>query len=106
MAWVERDVAELSDEARWRIRQEKAKPILDLLHRWLTTHRPKVPNGSSIAKAIDYSLRRWTALSHYVTDAQVPIDNNCAENRMRPIAIGRKNWLFAGSLRAGEVSGQ
>lgn len=99
---VERDVAKLSDTARWRIRQEKAKPILDLLHRWLTTHRPKVPHGSSIAKAIDYSLRRWTALSHYVTDAQVPIDNNCAENRMRPIAIGRKNWLFAGSLRAGE----
>ena len=99
---VEREVAELSDEARWRIRQEKAKPILDLLHRWLTTHRQKVPNGSSIAKAIDYSLRRWTALSHYVTDAQVPIDNNCAENRMRPIAIGRKNWLFAGSSRAGQ----
>ena len=99
---VEREVAELSDEARWRIRQEKAKPILDLLHRWLTTNRQKVPNGSSIAKAIDYSLRRWTALSHYVNDAQVPIDNNCAENRMRPIAIGRKNWLFAGSLRAGQ----
>lgn len=99
---VEREVAELSDEARWRIRQEKAKPILDLLHRWLTTHRQKVPNGSSIAKAIDYSLRRWTALSHYVNHAQVPIDNNCAENRMRPIAIGRKNWLFAGSLRAGQ----
>jgi hypothetical protein len=73
-----------------------------LLHRWLTTNRQKVPNGSSIAKAIDYSLRRWTALSHYVNDAQVPIDNNCAENRMRPIAIGRKNWLFAGSLRAGQ----
>jgi transposase len=99
---VEREVAELSDEARWRIRQEKAKPILDLLHRWLTTNRQKVPNGSSIAKAIDYSLRRWTALSHYVNHAQVPIDNNCAENRMRPIAIGRKNWLFAGSLRAGQ----
>lgn len=99
---VEREVAELSDEARWRIRQEKAKPILDLLHRWLTTHRQKVPNGSSIAKAIDYSLRRWTALSLYVNHAQVPIDNNCAENRMRPIAIGRKNWLFAGSLRAGQ----
>lgn len=99
---VEREVAELSDEARWRIRQEKAKPILDLLHRWLTTHRQKVPNGSSIAKAIDYSLRRWTALSHYANHAQVPIDNNCAENRMRPIAIGRKNWLFAGSLRAGQ----
>lgn len=99
---VEREVAELDDEARWRIRQEKAKPILDLLHRWLTTHRQQVPNGSSIAKAIDYSLKRWAALSHYVNHAQVPIDNNWVENRIRPIAIGRNNWLFAGSLRAGQ----
>ena len=99
---VEREVAELDDEARWRLRQEKAKPILDLLYRWLTTHRQQVPNGSSIAKAIDYSLRRWTALSHCVNHAHVPIDNNWVENRIRPIAIGRSNWLFAGSLRAGQ----
>ncbi len=99
---VEREVAELDDEARWRLRQEKAKPILDLLYRWLTSHRQQVPNGSSIAKAIDYSLKRWTALSHYVNHAQVPIDNNWVENRIRPIAIGRNNWLFAGSLRAGQ----
>jgi transposase len=99
---VEREVAELDDAARWRLRQEKAKPILDLLHRWLTTHRQKAPSGSSIAKAIDYSLKRWTALSHYVNHAQVPIDNNWVENRIRPIAIGRNNWLFAGSLRAGQ----
>ena len=99
---VEREVAELDDEARWRIRQEKAKPILDLLHRWLTAHRQQVPSGSSIAKAIDYSLKRWAALSHYVNHAQVPIDNNWVENRIRPIAIGRNNWLFAGSLRAGQ----
>ena len=99
---VEREVAELDDEARWRLRQEKAKPILDLPHRWLTTHRQQVHNGSSIAKAIDYSLRRWTALSHYVNHAHVPIDNNWVENRIRPIAIGRSNWLFAGSLRAGQ----
>ena len=61
-----------------------------------------MPNGSSTAKAIDYSLKRRTALAHYISDGQVPIDNNWIENRIRPIATGRKNWLFAGSLRAGK----
>jgi hypothetical protein len=89
------------DERR-RIRQEQAKPILDEFHDWLTRHRLQVPNGSSTAKAIDYSLKRWTALAHYIDDGQVPIDNNWIENRIRPIATGRKNWLFAGSLRAGK----
>ena len=61
-----------------------------------------MPNGSATAKAIDYSLKRWTALVHYIDDGQVLIDNNWIENRIRPIATGRKNWLFAGSLRAGQ----
>ncbi len=60
------------------------------------------PNGSSTAKAIDYSLRCSTAFVHYIDDGQAPIDNNWIENRIRPIATGRKNWLFAGSLRAGK----
>jgi hypothetical protein len=61
-----------------------------------------VPDGSATAKAFDYSLRRWQALTVFVDDARVPIDNNWVENQMRPVALGRKNWLFAGSLRAGE----
>jgi hypothetical protein len=61
-----------------------------------------VPQGSAIAKAIDYSLRRWQALTRFVEDGRIPIDNNWIENQMRPIALGRKNWLFAGSLRAGK----
>ena len=99
---VEREVAELSPDERQQIRQAQAKPILDEFHDWLTRHRLQVPNGSSTAKAIDYSLKRWTALVHYIGDGQVPIDNNWIENRIRPIATGRKNWLFAGSLRAGK----
>ena len=99
---VEREVAELSPDERQRIRQAQAKPILEEFHDWLTRHRLQVPNGSSMAKAIDYSLKRWQALTHYVDDGQVPIDNNWIENRIRPIALGRKNWLFAGSLRAGK----
>ena len=57
--------------------------------------------GGLAYKALDYSLRRWVALTRYLDDPQVPIDNNWCENQIRPIAIGRNNWLFAGSLRAG-----
>jgi transposase len=59
-----------------------------------------VPEGSASAKAILYSLLRWTALTRYVDDGLLPIDNNWIENRIRPIALGRNNWLFAGSPRA------
>ena len=61
----------------------------------------KVPDGSAIARALDYSLGRWVALTRFLDDAALPIDNNWVENRIRPIALGRSNWLFAGSLRAG-----
>ena len=99
---IEREVAGLDPEARQRLRQEQARPILDEFETWLKRRRQQVPNGSATAKAIDYSLKRWTALIHYLNDGQVPIDNNWIENRIRPIALGRKNWLFAGSLRAGK----
>lgn len=99
---IEREVGELEPDERLRLRQERAGPILDRLHAWLLKQRTEVPNGSSIARAIDYSLKRWAALTHYLNDARVPIDNNWIENQIRPIALGRKNWLFAGSLRAGQ----
>jgi hypothetical protein len=61
-----------------------------------------VANGGGTAKAIDYSLKRWAALSRYATAGHLPIDNNPVENTIRPIAIGKKNWLFVGSARASE----
>ena len=99
---VEREVADLPDDERMRIRQDKGKPIADALHTWLLAHRQKVPPGSATIKAIDYSLGRWAALTRYLDDARLPADNNRVENLIRPIAIGRNNWLFAGSLRAGQ----
>ena len=60
-----------------------------------------MPDGCATARAIDYSLKRWQALTRYIDDGDLPIDNNWVENKIRPIAIGRNNWLFAGSLRAG-----
>jgi transposase len=72
------------------------------MHLWLRLQRQRVPDGSATARAIDYSLKRWAALTRYLDDGDLPIDNNWVENRIRPIALGRQNWLFAGSLRAGQ----
>lgn len=99
---IEREAAELDIDARQRLRHAQARPILERLHAWLLQRRTQVPNGSGTARALDYSLKRWAALTHYVDDGRVPIDNNWIENQIRPIALGRKNWLFAGSLRAGQ----
>ena len=99
---IERQAKDLDDQQRHQLRQEKAKPVLDLLHRWLLAQRQKVPDGSATAKAIDYSLKRWDALIRYCEDGSVPIDNNRVENQIRPWALGRSNWLFAGSLRSGQ----
>ncbi len=87
----------LDIDARQRLREAKARPMLERLHAWLLARRTQVPNGSGIARAIDYTLKRWAALTHYVGDGRVPIDNNWIENQIRPIALGRKNWLFAGA---------
>jgi len=75
---------------------------MQTLHEWLTLHRQRATDGTAMAKAIDYSLKRWAALTRFLSDGAVPIDNNWIENRIRPIAIGRSNWLFAGSLRGGQ----
>jgi transposase len=83
----------------WRARY--AQPRLRRYHAWLVKTRLTVPDGSGTAKAIDYTLRRWPALCRYAATGHLPIDNNPVENVIRPIALGKKNWLFIGSERAG-----
>ena len=99
---IESGVKELSADQRLAVRQARTKPLLDALHEWMTLQRRKVPDGSATAKALDYSLKRWAALIRFADEGQLPVDNNWIENQIRPIAIGRNNWLFAGSLRAGK----
>jgi transposase len=101
---VEREARELKLDADGRrlLRQQRSKPIAETLRQWLTRQRNQVPDGSATAKAIEYSLGRWAALIRYLDDGDLPIDNNHLENRIRPVALGRSNWLFAGSLRAGQ----
>lgn len=91
----------LDATARVTLRQAEAAPVCEALHQWLTQRLADVAPNSATAKAIKYSLGRWVALTRYLTDGDLPIDNNWLENRIRPIALGRASWLFAGSDRAG-----
>lgn len=84
------------------LRIREAKPRLEALFDWLLKTRAKVAQGSGTAKAMDYALKRRAALCRYAESGHLPIDNNAVENAIRPIAIGKKNWLFAGSARAGK----
>jgi transposase len=99
---VERDARHLSADERLQRRQRQSKPLADAFHQWMLLQRQKITDGSATAKALDYSLKRWGPLTQFLDDGQLPIDNNWIENQIRPIAIGRSNWMFAGSLRAGQ----
>ncbi len=99
---IEAKARDLDDTARHAVRQAHAAPLVHELKTWLDTIRPTVAGNSGTANAIDYSLKRWRALARYLDDGRHPIDNNPIENAIRPIALGRKNWLFAGSEPAGK----
>jgi transposase len=99
---IEREVADLDAERRREIRQARSRPLMDALYAWLVQQRQKLPEGSATIKAVDYSLKRWDALTKFIDDGDLPIDNNWVENQIRPIALGRSNWLFVGSERAGK----
>jgi transposase len=91
-----------SFEQRKQIRIENSAPILDDLDTWLKKNITEVLPKSAIGKAIGYSLSRWARLSRYIDDGRYEIDNNPVENSIRPVALGRKNYLFAGSHQAAQ----
>lgn len=98
---IEQQAADLTPAQREVLRQQQAVPALAELRAWLLATQGSVATGSGTAKAIDHALKRWTALERYAASGTLPIDNNPVENAIRPIAIGKKNWLFSGSERAG-----
>lgn len=98
---VEQQAAGMTPQQRLAMREHHAIPVLADLHAWLTATQCSVAAGSGTAKAIEHALKRWPALQRYASAGNLPIDNNPVENAIRPIAIGKKNWLFAGSERAG-----
>jgi transposase len=99
---IEREARGLDPPARQAMRQQRARPAAEVLHAWLWKQRTQLARADATAKAIDYALSNWRALTRYLDDGNVPIDNNAAENAVRPLVVGRKNWLFVGSQQAGE----
>jgi hypothetical protein len=87
----------LSPEARHTLRNNKAPPILAAFKTYLERYLTKTSEKSKIGMGIRYVLNHWIALTRYLQDGRIEIDNNALENRIRPFAVGRKNWLFAGS---------
>jgi len=98
---IESASADLDPDARHAHRRQHAAPLVQQLGDWLRDLHPKALGNSGTARAIEYTLKRWPALIRYLDDGRYPIDNNPIENAIRPIALGRKNWLFAGSETAG-----
>ena len=88
-------------DERQRVRRDMARPPLDAFRAWVEATLPRLSAKTELAKAMRYALGRWTALSRYIDDGTLEIDNNAAERSIRGIALGRKNWLFAGSDAGG-----
>ena len=99
---IEGEIRGRPSEERLQIRNARARPLLESLHRWLETTLAAVSRKSELAVAIRYALGRWRALLRYCDDGRIEIDNNAAERVLRAVALGRKNYLFAGSDSGGE----
>lgn len=99
---LESQAREMTAADRLAHREQFAGPLWEELKAWMVRERGRVPDGGGIAAALDYSLKRWTALGRFLDDGAVSVDNNHIENLMRPWAMGRKAWLFAGSELAGK----
>lgn len=99
---VEDQIRGKPPEERRAVRQAESKPLLDSLRQWLETNLLKLSRKSDTTAAIRYALSRWAALTRYIEDGHIEIDNNAAERSLRGVALGRKNYLFAGSDVGGE----
>ena len=99
---IEQTIRGQSAAYRQEVRQAQALPLLNDLHAWMIDTHSKVSRKSAIAEAIRYSTNRWEALVRYTSDGTLEIDNNIAERSIRPVALGRKNYMFAGSDEGGK----
>jgi transposase len=94
---IEREILGMSPVERRSARAERAKPLIDDLEAWLRVQRGRLSPKSETAKAIDYMLKRWASFVRFLDDGRICLSNNAAERAIRGIAVGRKNWTFAGS---------
>ena len=100
---IERQIAGQPADVRRAVRQEKSKPQVEAFRAWAEKQLTRIPGKSDLAKAFRYGLGRWDSFCLFLEDGRVAIDNNPAERGMRPIGVGRRNWLFAGSDTGGDT---
>jgi transposase len=98
---VERDINGMTPHERLAVRAERSRPLIAELEAWLREQRRKLSSKNETAKAIDYSLKRWVALTRFLDDGRLCMSNNAAERTLRCVAVGRHNWTFAGSDEGG-----
>ena len=98
---IEAEIVGQTAERRREIRQQRSKPLLQAMHSWCEAQRRRVSSKTRLGKAFGYAVARWDALSRYIDDGRLSIDNNLAERLLRGIAVSRKNFLFIGSDAAG-----
>jgi len=101
---IESTIKDKTQAEKYIARQQQSKPILEKIHAWLTKSLLYIPPESSIGKALYYLHEQWSQLICYINDGDYPIDNNAAENAIRPFVIGRKNWLFSASQKGATAS--
>ena len=101
---IERQIKNLSDAERTRIRQEEALPQLTSLHNWASTLQHETLPSGKLGEAIGYLLTQWPKLARYIEDPRLAIDTNLAENSIRPFALGRRNWLFSSTVKGAQAS--
>ncbi len=99
---IEKEIRGRPPGERREVRQVRSKPLLEAMNVWLKATMAKLSRKSDVAKAIHYALQRWPALMLFLEDGRAEMDNNAAERALRAVAIGRKNYLFAGSDAGGE----
>ena len=103
---IERELKDASDAERLSARQQRSQPVLDQLKAWLDKAQPQVAGQTSLGKAVNYLANNWSRLERYIEGGNLPIDNNRAENAIRPFVIGRKNWLFSDTPKGATASAQ
>ncbi len=101
---IERQIQEKPPDEVYRIRQERSRPVMEKLRAWLTESIPRVPPQSLTGKALAYLDGQWPKLIRVLEDGRIPLDTNAVENAIRPFVVGRKNWLFADTVRGAEAS--
>ena len=98
---IEREINGLAPHERLRVRQERSRPLIVELEAWLLEQRAKLSKNNDTTKAINYCLSRWDAFTRFLDDGRLCMSNNAAERELRAVAVGRRNWTFAGSDEGG-----